>query len=164
MDPAVVIRKARSNDFDEIWQIIQEVIRMGDTYVFDPDSGKEKMLDYWCGADKHTYVAVIDKEVVGTFVMKDNQPDLGSHVANASYMTAPEHSGKGIGRAMGEYSIEETRKLGYKAIQFNIVVKTNDRAVRLWQRLGFEIIGEIPDAFKHRQLGLTNAYIMWRRI
>jgi len=160
----IKIRKAKEEDYNQIWEIIQQVISNGDTYVFDPSSSKEKMLAYWCGQDKHTYVAVSNDKVVGTFVIKDNQPDLGSHIANASYMTSPTESGQGIGKAMGEFSLQEVKRLGYKAMQFNIVVKSNERAVRLWQKLGFEIIGEIPEAFNHKQIGLTNAYIMYRRL
>jgi hypothetical protein len=91
----IEIRKAQSEDQDQVWEIIRQVIAEGDTYVFSPDSSKEKMLAYWFGQDKHTYVATIDNKVVGTFVIKDNQPDLGSHIANASYMTSPAASGQG---------------------------------------------------------------------
>ncbi len=158
------IRKAVPSDYNDIWDIIRQVIATGDTYVFAPDSSKEKMLAFWCGADKHTYVALVDDKIAGTFFMKDNQPDLGAHIANAGYMTAPGIFGKGVGRAMGEFSITEASRLGYNAMQFNIVVKSNERAVMLWKSLGFEIIGEIPDAFNHRQDGLTNAYIMYRKV
>jgi len=158
------IREAKPVDHESIWQIIQLVISKGDTYVFSPDSGREKMLDYWCGGDKYTYVATIDQKVVGTCIIKDNFPDLGSHVANASYMTSPDAGGQGIGRAMAEFSLQEAKRLAYQAMQFNIVVKSNDRAIRLWQKLGFEIKGEIPEAFKHPKDGLTNAYIMWRKL
>ena len=126
------IRKAVPADYDAIWKIIREVIATGDTYVFDPNSSKEKMLAWWCAPDKHTYVATINNEIAGSFVLKDNQPDLGSHIANGAYMTLPSASGKGIGKAMGAYSIEEAKRLGYKAMQFNIVIKSNERAVRLW--------------------------------
>lgn len=160
----LTIRKVTTADHDPVWKIIQPVIAGGDTYTFDPNSSKEKMLDYWFSPDKHTYVAELDGDVVGTFVLKDNQPDLGSHIANGSYMASPTASGKGVGRAMGEFSLEEARRLGYKAMQFNIVVKSNERAVALWQKLGFTIIGEIPDAFNHQQNGLTNAYIMHRKL
>jgi ribosomal protein S18 acetylase RimI-like enzyme len=160
----IEIRKAISTDADKIWIIIKEVIATGDTYVFDPDSSREKMLAYWCGRDKQTYVALFDSEIVGTFVIKDNQPDLGAHIANASYMTSPPASGRGIGKSMGEFSLKEAKRLGYKAMQFNIVVKSNDRAVRLWKKLGFNIIGEIPEAFNHRKDGLVNAYIMYRKL
>ncbi|MVM34471.1 GNAT family N-acetyltransferase [Spirosoma sp. HMF4905] len=158
------IRKATSADRDSIWEIIQPVIAGGDTYAFDPNSSKEKMLAYWYGPDRHTYVAELNGNLVGTFVLRDNQPDLGSHIANGSYMTSPAASGQGVGKAMGEFSIVEARRLGYKAMQFNIVVKSNERAVRLWQKLGFAIIGEIPEAFNHKQNGLTNAYIMYRKL
>ena len=160
----IEIRKAVPADRDAIWQIIRQVIATGDTYVFDPNSSKEKMLAYWCAPDKHTYVAVMNNEVAGSFVLRDNQPDLGSHIANGAYMTLPSASGKGIGKAMGAYSIEEAKRLGYKAMQFNIVIKSNERAVRLWQSLGFKIIGEIPEAFNHKTNGLTDAYIMYRKL
>jgi ribosomal protein S18 acetylase RimI-like enzyme len=160
----IEIRKAIDADKEDVWKIIQQVISGGDTYVFAPDSPKEKMLSFWFGRDRHTYVATSEGKIVGTFLLKDNQPDLGSHIANGAYMTAPNAGGKGIGKLMGEYSIQEAKRLGYQAIQFNIVVKSNTRAVRLWQKIGFEIIGEIPDAFNHRQLGMTNAYIMYRTV
>ena len=157
-------RKATVSDADQIWEIIRDVIVLGDTYVFDPNSSREKMLAYWLGSDKHTYVAVLDGKIDGTFLIKDNQPDLGSHIANAAYMTASSMAGRGIGKAMGEFSLEEAKRLGYKAMQFNIVIKSNERAVRLWQKLGFTILGEIPEAFNHKSNGLTNAYIMYRKL
>ncbi|WP_259070250.1 GNAT family N-acetyltransferase [Mucilaginibacter sp. X4EP1] len=160
----LTIRKAVAADHDEIWKIIKEVIVLGDTYVFSPNSSKEKMLNFWCSADKQVYVALFDDKIAGTFFIKDNQPDLGSHIANAGYMASSDFSGKGIGKQMGLFSIEEARRLGYKAMQFNIVIKSNQRAVALWQKLDFEIIGEIPDAFNHPQNGMTNAYIMYRKI
>ena len=132
--------------------------------MFAPDSDRARMLDYWCGSDKYTYVATINKNIVGTFIIRDNFPDLGSHVANASYMTLADAFGKGIGRTMAEYSLNEAKRLGYQAMQFNIVVKSNERAIHLWQKLGFEIKGEIPNAFNHMENGYTDAYIMWREL
>jgi len=164
MDAKVKIRRANLNDHNSLWLIIKQVISAGDTYVFAPDSDRKKMLDYWCDGDKKTYVAEIENKIVGTFFLKDNFPDLGSHVANASYMTKPNAFGQGIGRAMAKYSLDEAKRLGYKAMQFNIVVKSNVRAVRLWQKLGFEIKGEIPGAFNHKVQGFTNAYIMWKSL
>ena len=116
------------------------------------------------GGFGQTYVAIDGEQVAGTFIIKDNQPDLGSHVANASYMTHPDAFGKGIGRSMAEFSLDEARRLGYSAMQFNIVVKSNERAVRLWERMGFQIIGEVPDAFRTMGSTPTNAYIMWRNL
>ncbi len=156
------IRRAIEEDKTRVWEIIKKVISTGDTYVYKPDSPKEKMLDYWFAADKKTYVALYEDVIVGTFYLKDNQPDLGSHIANAGYMVAPEAMGKRVGRTMAEYSLHEAKRLGYKAMQFNFVVKSNEVAVKLWQSLGFEIIGEIPEAFNHPENGLTNAYIMYR--
>jgi ribosomal protein S18 acetylase RimI-like enzyme len=181
------IRKAVKADQDEVWKIIQTVIATGDTYVFAPDSPKEKMLDYWFGEEKETYVAVWSEtqqireelenedlfilhpssfipQILGTFFLKANQPDLGSHICNAGYMVSPEAKGQGIGRRMAEFSLPEAKRLGFQAMQFNFVVKSNEVAVKLWLSLGFEIIGEIPAAFQHAQNGLTNALIMHRKL
>lgn len=158
------IRPARPVDSDVVWQIIRQVIAAGDTYVFDPDSSREEMLAYWFAPDKYTYVALLENQVAGTFFIKPNQPGLGSHIANAGYMTAPEARGRGVGKAMCTFSLAEAKRLGFHAMQFNFVVKSNEGAVRLWQSMGFQIIGEIPDAFNHLRDGLTNAYIMYRTI
>jgi len=158
------IRKAMPEDFDQIWLIIKEVISKGDVFTFHPNTSKETMLNYWCGQDKHTYVAIDNDMVAGSFIIKDNQPGLGSHIANAAYIVSEKVSGQGVGKSMGAFSLEEAKRLGYLAMQFNIVVKSNSRAVRLWQNLGFDIIGEIPDAFNHQENGLTNAFIMYRKL
>jgi ribosomal protein S18 acetylase RimI-like enzyme len=160
----IVIRKTEVRDKSAVWQIIESVIAGGDTYVFDPDSSEEEMMSYWFSSEKHVYVAQVEGEVLGTYWIKANQPGLGSHIGNGAYMVSPKATGKGIGRQMAEHSIEEARRFGFKAMQFNFVVKSNTNAVALWQKVGFEIIGEIPDAFDHKQNGLTNAYIMYRKL
>jgi len=175
------IRKANEDDHDEIWEIIKASLSNGDSYTFPPDAPRGEMLAFWCGADKSTYVAVSTEQpksagilsddlhnphekIVGTFFLKANQPSLGAHVANAGYMVAPDAKGMRVGRTMAEFSLDEARRLGFKAMQFNFVVKSNTVAVKLWQKLGFEIIGEIPEAFQHKENGLTNAYIMYRKL
>lgn len=160
----IEIRRAVEEDKLQVWEIIRKVISTGDTYVYKQDSSKEKMLDYWFANDKKTYVALYENGIIGTFYLKDNQPDLGSHIANAGYMVAPEAKGRGVGKTMAEYSLHEAKRLSYEGMQFNFVVKSNEVAVKLWQSLGFEIIGEIPEAFKHAENGLTNAYIMYRKL
>lgn len=163
-DEMLNIRLADGRDKPAVWSIIKPVIAGADTYVFDPESSEDEMLDYWFSAEKHIYVAEIDGDIVATFWLKANQPGLGSHVANAAYMVSPAAHGKGIGREIAEWSLDEARRLGFTAMQFNFVVKSNEFAVRLWQNLGFEIIGEIPDAFQHAKNGLTNALIMYRKL
>lgn len=158
------IRKANEPDKTEVWEIIKEVISTGESYIFYPNTPREKMLEYWFAADKETYVAVSENEIVGTFFIKANQPDLGSHICNAGYMVSSKTKGKGIGRKMVEFSLTEGKNLGYQAMQFNFVVKSNEIAVKLWLALGFEIIGEIPEAFQHKENGLTNALIMYRKL
>ncbi len=186
MDKMLEIRKFIESDEPAVWEIIKAVIAAGDTYTFAPDTPKEEMSAFWFAPDKHTYVALWsepgaaesggnatvmehvsstpNQKIVGTFFLKANQPGLGSHVGNAGYMVAPEAHGKGIGRKMAEWSLDEARRLGFKAMQFNFVVKSNTYAVKLWQSIGMEIIGEIPEAFNHKELGMVNAYIMHRKL
>ncbi len=158
------IRTALEEDKPAIWQIIKAVIAGGDTYVFPPDASEEEMMSFWFSPEKFNYVAVLDGRVAGTFWLKANQPGLGSHVGNAAYMVSPDATGKGVGKRMAEYSLEEAKRLGFTAMQFNFVVKSNTVAVNLWKSVGFEIIGEIPDAIRHSKNGLTNAYIMYRKL
>jgi ribosomal protein S18 acetylase RimI-like enzyme len=160
----IEIRKYKEEDKEQIWEIIKFVIAAGDSFTLAPDAGREEMLADWTSAEKHTFVAVSGEKVLATFYIKPNQPGLGAHIANGSYMVSPEARRMGIGRKIGEFSIAEAKRLGFRAMQFNFVVKSNEKAVRLWQSLGFEIIGEIPEAFQHKENGLTNAYIMYRKL
>ena len=164
MSSDIQIRKAEASDQDGVWEIISRVIAGGDTYVFDPKTPREVMIPYWYAPEKYTYVAELAGRIVGTYIMKDNQPGLGSHIANASYMVHPDFHGRGIGKALGQHSLQEGRNLGYQALQFNIVIKTNTAAVELWLKLGFEIIGEIPKAFQHSKSGPVPALIMYREL
>jgi ribosomal protein S18 acetylase RimI-like enzyme len=160
----MIIRLATPTDHEAVWHIISNVISTGDTYVFAPDSSQEKMLTYWFSADKYTYVAEENNEILGTFYLKENQMDLGAHMVNAGYMVSENARGKGIGKAMAEFSLREAKRIGFRGMQFNLVVKTNERAVKLWLKMGFSIIGEIPEAYKHSSLGFVNAYIMYQKI
>lgn len=164
MKNKINIREAKVEDSESLWQIISLILKEGDTYVFAPDSSKKKMMANWIAKSHHTFVAEIDHQICGTYILKENQPDLGSHIANGSYMVDPKFQGLGIGKSMGRHSIKEAKKLGYDAIQFNMVLKSNHSAVNLWKKLGFEIVGEVPDAFQHPKHGLTNAYIMYRKV
>lgn len=154
------IRKSKPQDIHKIWKIFREVIRTGDTYVFPPKMKKKEALENWVGKKYFTYVAEIDGKILGTYILKANQMGLGSHVANGSYMVHPAAQGKGLGKAMGAHSIAEAKRMGFKAMQFNFVVSTNVGAVKLWQQLGFKILGTIPNAFNHQKLGYVDVYVM----
>ena len=158
------IRRAEGSDFPGIWAIFQAVVQKGDTYVFDPDCDENDARSVWIGDEVATYVALAGGRIVGTYMLKANQPGLGNHVANAAFMVSPESQRQGTGRAMGEHAIEEARKVGFRAMQFNFVVSTNMGAVKLWKSLGFEIVGTLPEAFRHRELGFVDAYVMYRKL
>jgi ribosomal protein S18 acetylase RimI-like enzyme len=160
----IILRPATALDNDAIWQLLEPMLREGETFALDSDMGRADALAYWRGADRHTYVALIGNEVVGTYYLRANHPGGGSHVANCGYVTAASARGRGVARAMCLHSMEEARARGFTAMQFNFVVSTNERAVRLWQSLGFEIAGRLPGAFAHPRLGPVDALVMYRRL
>ena len=158
------IRKAIDQDRHEVWDIFTAVIQTGDTYVFAPDTPKEDLDKIWFSPSMETYVLEDNGQILGTYVIKPNQIDLGSHIANGSYMVHPQAQGRGIGNLLCEHSLIEAKRFGFKAMQFNLVVSTNKVAVKLWQKHGFEIIGTIPEGFNHATLGYVDAYIMFRKL
>ena len=160
----MTIRKARKKDLEGIWYIFKQVVAMGDTYVFDPETPREDLEKHWFAGHMHTYVALSNGRIVGTYILKPNQIDLGSHIANGSYMVDPGMWNRGVGRRMGTHSIGEARNLGFKAMQFNMVIESNKAAIRIWQSLGFEIIGTIPDALHYKKEKYVNAHIMYKNL
>ena len=158
------IRRARKEDREAIWQIFRAVVAGGDTYVFDPNISRRKALAYWLGPKTRCYVALSDQGIAGSYILKANQPGLGSHVANAGFMVSPSARGRGIGRAMAEHCLREARRLSFRAMQFNFVVATNRTALRLWKDLGFRVVGRLPGAFRHWQRGFVEVFVMYRRL
>jgi L-amino acid N-acyltransferase YncA len=158
------LRPAIDSDRDAIWTIFHDVIASANTYAFDSQMPRQDALALWFRSDAHTYVAESDGRIVGTYILRANQLGPGSHVANAAFMVPPDTQGQGIGRAMGEHCLKEARRLGFRAMQFNFVVSTNESAIRLWQRLGFEIVGTLPEAFRHPEMGYVDVHVMFRSL
>ena len=158
------IRKAEASDGPAIVEIILPVIREGTTYALDPDLSEAEALSYWTGPDKETFVAEEDGVILGTYYMRPNQAGGGRHVCNCGYMTRASATGRGVARSMCEHSLAYAASHGYLAMQFNFVISTNERAVRLWQSLGFEIVGRLPDAFRHPAHGYVDAFVMYRSL
>lgn len=154
------IRPATAEDRPAIWGIIEPVIRAGETYALDSTMGRGDALDYWLGKDKTTFVVEENGQIVATYYLRSNQAGGGNHVCNCGYMVAAHAAGKGIARAMCLHSLEFAKAQGYQAMQFNFVVSNNQRAVGLWQSLGFEIVGRVPQAFRHPSAGLVDALVM----
>ena len=158
------IRSATAADHDAIWAIFHEIVAAGDTYTFDPDISRQEALAYWFNPGTPTYAAESDGVIAGTYILKQNQPAAGSHVANASFMVPSSARGRRIGRSMAEHCLAEARRLGFRAMQFNFVVSTNESALHLWKELGFEIVGTLPGAFRHPQKGYVDVYVMYRSL
>ena len=154
----MVIRPATADDEDAIWALFREVARAGDVFAYDEATPREAVRQLWTPA----HVALLDGRVVGSYYVKPNQPGRGAHVCNAGYMVAADARGRGVGRAMGEHSIVEARRLGYRAMQYNFVVATNIGALALWEKLGFEVVGRLPQAFQHPRQGLVDALVLYR--
>lgn len=159
-----MIRFAREDDADAIWSIIGPTIRAGETYALPRDMSREAALAYWLGADRETFVAEDQGRIVGTYYIRANQAGGGAHVCNCGYMTAADSTGKGVARKMCAHSLDHARRRGFRAMQFNFVVSTNERAVRLWQALGFEIVGRLPGAFDHPRLGHVDALVLFQAL
>ena len=160
----MTIRPATGTDRDAIWAILEPMIRAGETYTLPRDMGREQALDYWFAPEKETFVWEEGGVVLGTYFLKANQQGGGSHVANCGYVTSVEAQGRGIARAMCLHSLERAKERGFHAMQFNFVVSTNDRAVKLWLSLGFEIVGRLPRAFQHPERGFVDALVMYREL
>jgi len=158
------IHPATDSDRDAIWAILEPMIRLGETYTLPRDMREQQALEYWFAADKETFVWKENGAVLGTYFLKANQLGGGAHVANCGYVTAPAAQGRGIARQMCLHSLERARERGFRAMQFNFVVSTNTRAVKLWSDLGFEIVGRLPLAFEHPTLGFLDALVMFRQI
>jgi ribosomal protein S18 acetylase RimI-like enzyme len=158
------IRNATANDSDAIWGILEPTIRKGETYTLPSDMPRAEALAYWGSAEHEIFVAEEGGELLGTYFLCANQRGGGAHVANCGYITAAGAEGRGIGRAMCAHSLDHARKRGFKAMQFNFVISTNERAVRLWQSLAFEIVGRLPSAFQHPKQGFVDALVMYRTL
>lgn len=158
------IRPATPADRDAIWSIIGPVIRAGETYALPRDLGQDAALNYWLGEDRETFVAVDAGQVLGTYYLRANQQGGGAHVANCGYMTAAAATGRGVARQMCEHSLEHARRKGYKGMQFNFVVSTNERAIRLWESFGFEALARLPLAFEHPRHGFVDALVMFKTL
>ncbi|NTX07291.1 GNAT family N-acetyltransferase [Myxococcus sp. CA040A] len=154
------LRRAETADATAIAAIIIPTIREGTTYALDANMSEADALAYWMGPDKETFVAEEDGVILGTYFIRPNQAGGGRHVCNCGYMTSAAATGRGIARRMCAHSMEYARSRGYRAMQFNFVVSTNERAVKLWQALGFEIVGRLPLAFQHPTAGEVDAFVM----
>jgi L-amino acid N-acyltransferase YncA len=161
----MLIRPATAEDHSSIWTIIEPTIRAGETYTLDRDMSQTDALTYWLGPDKETFVAEDESgEILGTYYLRANQAGGGAHVCNCGYMTAAAAAGKGVARQMHEHSLVRARERGFRAMQFNFVVSANERAVRLWETLGFETVGRLPGAFEHPTKGYVDALVMFRTL
>ena len=155
------IREAEPTARQAIASIIMPVIREGATYALDPDLSEAEALAYWLGTDRTTFVAEEDGAVLGTYYLRSNQGGGGGHVCNCGYVTGAAATGRGVARRMADHSLELARRRGYRAMQFNFVVSTNERAVVLWRSFGFEIVGRLPGAFQHPTEGYVDAFVMY---
>ena len=158
------IRPARSEDAAAIWAIIEPTIRAGETLALDQGLNEADALAFWCGADKETFVLEDSGAIVGTYFLRPNQAGGGDHVCNCGYVTSAAATGRGIARRMCQHSLDHARTRGYRAMQFNFVVSTNERAVRLWESLDFNVVGRLPLAFRHPTKGYVDALVMFRTL
>jgi ribosomal protein S18 acetylase RimI-like enzyme len=161
----ITIRRFEPSDWDGVWKILEPVFRAGETYAFSPDITEVEARRVWIEAPLATYVAEDEPgTIVGTYYIKPNQPGLGSHVCNCGYIVDEKSRGRGIASAMCEDSQRQAILMGFRTMQYNLVVSTNSGAVRLWKKLGFDIVGTLPGAFRHPMLGFVDAFVMFKQL
>lgn len=160
----MLIREATRRDDEAIWRILEPMLRAGETYTLPREMSREEALAYWFSPGHETFVAEEDESILGTYFLHANQRGGGGHVANCGYVTAQQATGRGIARAMCLHSLNVARQRGFRAMQFNFVVSTNEHAVRLWTALGFATVGRLPAAFLHPLHGYVDALVMYRAL
>ncbi len=158
------IRPLTEADFDQVWPIIREVVQAQETYAFDPEMDRDAAWRLWVELPTATYVAEQDGQILGSYYLKPNAAGPGDHVCNCGYMVASAARGQGVAGRLCNHSLQTARELSFQAMQFNSVVASNTVAVTLWQKHGFQIIGTLPRAYRHRTLGLVDCYIMHREL
>jgi ribosomal protein S18 acetylase RimI-like enzyme len=164
MPGPLTIHAATPEDDNAIWAILEPTFRAGETYPIPRDISRAEALAYWRTPGHAVFVAEQGGVAVGTYYLRANTRGGGAHVANCGYIVAPDAMGHGVARAMCAHSLDEARPRGFTAMQFNFVIASNERAVKLWQSLGFEIVGRLPGAFAHPARGLVDAYVMFRKL
>jgi len=164
MHETFAIRPAEPSDDDAIWAILEPTFRAGETYPIPREVSRADALAYWRTPGHAVFMAEDGGKIVGTYYLRANNKGGGAHVANCGYMVAPGAMGRGVARAMCDHSLGIARERGFTAMQFNFVIASNKRAVRLWQSMGFDIVGTLPGAFQHPARGLVDAYVMYRAL
>ncbi|WP_304641092.1 GNAT family N-acetyltransferase [Pseudomonas sp.] len=159
----IEIRAFEAADWPSVWDILRPVFRAGETYSYAPDISEADARKAWIDAPAQTFVALDEQgELLGTYFIKPNQPGLGAHVCNCGYVVAERARGRGLASAMCEHSQRIAPQMGFRAMQYNLVVSTNEGAVRLWQKLGFTVVGQLPGAFRHPVHGYVDALVMYK--
>jgi L-amino acid N-acyltransferase YncA len=162
---SVLVRVATADDWPSIWPFFEQIVAAGETYAYPDDLTSEAARDLWMEPPPgHTAVAEESGVIVGSAKMGPNRPARGAHVSTASFMVNPDARGRGVGRLLVDYALAWARAEGFHSMQFNAVVETNVAAVRLWQAVGFEIVGTVPEAFDHPKAGLVGLHVMYRRL
>ena len=162
----MVIRSYAAADWPGVWAILEPVFRAGETYAFPREMSERQAHDAWTAAGKQVFVAVDEPtgDLLGTYYVKANFEGAASHICNCGYVVSERARGRGIAARMCEHSQREAIARGFRAMQYNLVVSSNEGAVHLWTKMGFAIVGTIPEAFRHPRLGFVDAYVMYKRL
>lgn len=158
------INEITKDDFKSFWPIFKNIVLEQETYAFDPDIDFETAYNLWCEIPEKTFVIKEDDIILGSYYIKKNAAGPSSHISNCGYMVSPKARGKGIAKTLCNHSQKTALELGYLAMQFNSVVSTNEIAVNLWKKLGYDIIGTIPKAYNHKRLGYVDSFIMYKQL
>ncbi|NYS26334.1 GNAT family N-acetyltransferase [Rhodobacteraceae bacterium 2376] len=160
----ITLRPADERDHPALWAMLEPVFCAGDTYAVNPGIGRAEALAFWCGGTHRAFMAEAEGQALGSYYICPNQGGGGAHVCNCGFVTAAAAQGRGVARAMLAHALDTARAMGFAAMQFNFVVETNTRALKLWLDHGFEVVGRLPGAFRHPVQGEVDALVMYRRL
>jgi len=157
------IRPFEAADWPGLWSLLEPVFRAGETFPHDPAISEAEAQVAWVERSQAVMVAVdASGALVGTYYLRPNSLALGAHVAKAGYVVAEQARRRRIGSRLCQHSLQAARRLGFRAMQFNLVVSTNSAGIRCWQRNGFQVVGTLPGAFLHKRLGYVDALVMFQ--
>lgn len=161
----MIIRPFQEDDWPSLWPVLRDTFRTGDTYPQPPDISEQDARTTWIDTPAATFVAAEPHgPLLGTYYLQPNKPGLGSHVCNAGYIVAGPARGRGVGSGLCLHSLRQAREMGFRAMQYNLVVTTNLASIRLWKKHGFRIVGTLPGAFRHMEHGFVDALVMYRSL
>lgn len=160
----IIVRPFEKEDEAALYEIFQEVVDSGIQFPYE-SSSKEEFKHQFFSPDSQVFVCLSPtNELIGGFYLKGNYSGRSDHIANAAYMLKKSARGKGIGTQLVKASLQLAKERGFAAMQYNMVLSQNQIAVKLYHKLGFKIVGTIPNAVRNPDGSYQDGFVMYKKI